>query len=398
MTGTIESINNIILSKIQCLNELVKYIGQSNIIIKHDYIKELDSISKNYELGSIRILSDYFLLIRNFKNELKNDLRPDMNTAESNAIQAKKNNFNKQKDRFYNEYQVFIKRENFIGKMDRLYGIFKNTIQLNINRNEELRSCINDIKLLFSKYSNSTVVHTLPIISYSRCEDCDRDMKLIPLSSEMVCVSCGKTEILSGTVFEYEQLYYQEGQRTKHGSYDPSKHCKFWIERIQARESKAIPDSIINAIKACIRRNNVKNIDDITCEEIRKYLRQTKNTSYNEHVPLIRKIITGVTPPQLSDREVQLIILIFSKAIKIYDEIKPTDKTNVMYHPYLIYKIIEHILKVPNMRRRKNAILSCIHLQSRETLIENDNIWKKVCRSIDIEYISTDRNTDLDLE
>ncbi len=46
MTGTIESINNIILSKIQCLNELVKYIGQSNIIIKHDYIKELDSISK----------------------------------------------------------------------------------------------------------------------------------------------------------------------------------------------------------------------------------------------------------------------------------------------------------------------------------------------------------------
>jgi hypothetical protein len=402
MTSTIESTNNTILLKIQYLHDILCNFNNCKISVKYEYIKELKSISEEYEMGSIKILSDYFLIVHNYKNDLKNELTNELAHDCDNKIiedfQTKKIQFNKQKDRFFRDYQIFVRKENFIGKMDRLYMIFKNITQSNINKNAELCKCLNDIKLLFSKYNNSTIVQTVNPSSYNKCPDCNKDMKILPSSSEIVCIGCGRSEILNGTVFEDEQFYYQEGQRTKHGSYDSTKHCKFWIERIQARESKAIPESVINSIKNSIRHNNIKNIEEITCEEIRKYLRQTKNTSYNEHIPLIRKIITGVTPPQLTDREVQLIVLIFSKAVKIYEEIKPPDKTNVMYHPYPIYKIIEHILKAPNMKRRRNAILSCIHLQSRETLIENDIIWEKVCKYIDIEYVPTDRNIDLDLE
>jgi hypothetical protein len=220
-------------------------------------------------------------------------------------------------------------------------------------------------------------------------------MKIIANLSEIVCTHCGITENLYGTVFEDEQFYYQEGQRSKHGSYDPSKHCRFWIERIQARESKDIPDSVIEAVRNCIRRNNIRNKEDITCKEIRKYLSQTRNSGYNEHIPLIRKMIIGISPPQLTDQELQLITIYFDKVIRIYEEIKPNDKINVPYHPYLIYKIIEHILqkKAKNTKKRINEILSCVHLQSRETLIENDKTWKHICDYIDeIEYKPTDRN------
>ncbi len=64
----------------------------------------------------------------------------------------------------------------------------------------------------------------------------------------------------------------------------------------------------------------------------------------------------------------------FTKIIKAHEEIKPDNKTNVSYHPYFIYKIIEHMMR--NNKRRRNGILSCIHLQSRETLIDNDKMWK----------------------
>ncbi len=381
MTGTIESINNNILNKIQCLKEIYNYIKNQNIPLKMYSEKELQEISEEYEMGSIKILSNYFLLMREFKDEIQK--------YSSEEIRQKKIEFNTKKDKFHKDYHFFIKRESFVGKLDRLRDELKNIIN-----SKKIKNVVK-MRDFFAKYDESSIIYDITATNYIMCSECDREMKILATSSELVCVICGKTENLTGTVFEDEQFYYQEGQRTKHGSYDPSKHCRFWIERIQARESKTIPDEIINSIKQCIRQNNIRNIEDITCEQIRKYLRQIKNTSYNEHVPLIRKIITGITPPQLTDREVQLIILIFNRAIKIYEIIKPNDKTNVMYHPYLIYKIIEHILKHPNMYKRRNAILSCIHLQSRETLIENDIIWEKVCKYIDIDYISTDRNIEL---
>ena len=89
----------------------------------------------------------------------------------------------------------------------------------------------------------------------------------------------------------------------------------------------------------------------------------------------------------------QLIHIYFDKVIHIFDEIKPPEKTNCPYHPYFIYKIIEQIIKKKSDRIRKLKILACIHLQSRETLVENDRIWVLIClRILEFTYIPTDRN------
>ena len=73
----------------------------------------------------------------------------------------------------------------------------------------------------------------------------------------------------------------------------------------------------------------------------------------------------------------QLINIYFDKVIRIFDEIKPPEKTNCPYHPYFIYKIIEQILNKDSDRIRKQQILNCIHLQSRETLVDNDRIFNR---------------------
>ena len=209
----------------------------------------------------------------------------------------------------------------------------------------------------------------------------------------MICEICGIVKNLYGTVFEDDQFYYQEGQRTKHGNYDPTKHCRIWVERIQARETTDIPIKVIERIKKCISRDRIRDIKLISCSQIRKYLQQTHNSKYNEHIPLIRKLITGVVPPQLTDHEVQLINIYFDKVIRIFDEVKPTGKTNCPYHPFFIYKIIEQIIKAPFDRIRKKEILGAIHLQSRETLVCNDLLWRPICQRInEFKYIPTDRN------
>jgi hypothetical protein len=391
MSSTIETTNNIIHNKINCLKEIINIYYKYDIDVKLQYVNELKMIEEDYEMGSIKILSDYYWLMKNYKNCLENNIN---NTAKNKTEQEffnDKKNYNNQKDRCFKEYQIFIRKENFSSKLDRLYFIFKNHINLLSKKDDNYSNKISFLKNLLYKYENNTINKNISYTYYDICSNCSNSMKIIPNLSKLICSNCGVTEDLCGTVFEDEQFYYQEGQRTKHGSYDPSKHCRFWVDRIQARETKEIPQKIIDDIKNIIK-NNIKNVEDITCKVIRKFLRQIDNSSYNEHIPLIRKIITGITPPQLTDRELQLINIYFDKVIKIYDEIKPANKTNCFYHPYFIYKIIEHILK-DSSPKRMHGILCCIHLQSRETLIKNDKIWKDICDKIDeITYIPTDRN------
>ena len=92
----------------------------------------------------------------------------------------------------------------------------------------------------------------------------------------------------------------------------------------------------------------------------------------------------------------QLIHLYFDKVIRIFDEIKPPGKTNCPYHPYFIYKIIDQIIKSDDDKIRKSQILSCIHLQSRETLVQNDLLFDIICKRIpEFTYKPTDRNSQI---
>ena len=50
---------------------------------------------------------------------------------------------------------------------------------------------------------------------------------------------------------------------------------------------------------------------------------------------------------------------------------------NSLKFPFLLYKLLEIIIHDEN---KKNGLLNCIHLQSYETLIDNDKIWAEICK------------------
>lgn len=190
---------------------------------------------------------------------------------------------------------------------------------------------------------------------------------------EYICHKCGANEKLYGVVFEDEHLYYPDGQRSKHSHQDPIKHCKLWLDRIQAIENKTIEPSIIDQIKKKIWQLNIW-ADQITCGTIRKILKKVRLTTYNDHVPLIRRLITGRAPPLLTEAERRVVYMDFSLATEIYNSIKPPDKVNCPYNPYFLYRILEMRVD-PHDPQRKQEILDCIHLQSHETTVEHSKLW-----------------------
>lgn len=220
------------------------------------------------------------------------------------------------------------------------------------------------------------------------CE-CGSTMHIISGSSEMVCNSCGFSYELKGTVFSDDQFYAQEGIRWKAAGYEPSKHCKAWLERIQARETNTITDQQIRKIEACIKRDGITNKKRLSIEQLRRYLKDTGLTELNEHVALIKRLITGVAPPQLTFAETQDITNSFSKAVKAYNIIRPSNKSNLLFYPFILYKLID--LHVAEYYKRK-SLLSFIHLQGTQTLIQNDQIWGTICKIVhELKYRPTDR-------
>ena len=261
---------------------------------------------------------------------------------------------------------------NIIGDMDRIYITCKK-IKKKYEPNNTLE--------LHKVYDTIEIEEEFANTSSDFCEKCKTPYSIEEKTAEYVCKNCGRLEKMAGVVFEDDQFYYQEGKRTKHGKYDPIKHAKFWLDRIQAKESTNIPDNVINAIKRCILRDK-QWVDNISCETIRAYLKQLKLTTYNNHTALILKIITGLEPEQLTEMEVRLVYMHFGSVIQIFNKIKKPTKYNCPYHPYFIYKIIEQVITLPHDRIRREKILSCIHLQARDTLIDNDITWFEICDHI----------------
>lgn len=236
----------------------------------------------------------------------------------------------------------------------------------------------------------------------SRCdavigeEKCTGRMTVHPVDSEMRCDVCGNTVTLEGTVFEDCQFYNQQGRSSRHKRYDFRKHGAKWLDQLQGNESKTFPEGDIALVNEYMRnqysRGGVKRpMTDMTCAGMRECLKTLGLTKYNQHVPLLRKIITGlngkaVSPEQLTSRESQLVMAMLTRAMELFEEIKEetldhstgsTEMSNRPYYPYMMFKIILIVIK--GNRARINRILENIHLQSDSTLLKHDVIWKQIC-------------------
>lgn len=372
MSTTIETNNINILKKIEHLQDICQYLSKRQLIDQLAFSKITKSITDIIDLYSVEtalIMSSYFML---------------------DGSSVRKNEYTKM-------YNRFIKQSNLITRMDVIYNELKGIfLENNQDVNASLQNKLyKDIWILLSKYAKIKVEVKVEEVYISNiCHTCNEAMMITGIN-EQSCAKCGRCQeavVLSND----DNNVMAETNNSKSGSYDPSKHCKYWIDRIQGREISDMTEiyKTSKMIKELLDKEKIKNIDYITCELIRKYLRRCSKSTLNEHIPLIRKIITGVAPPQLTEQELQTLNIYFIKIIKIYNTIKPPNKVNCPYHPYIIFKILEQVLVDGT---RKKLILTCIHLQSTQTLILNDKIWYDICAVLKqddnlFRYMATDRS------
>lgn len=371
--GTIEVMRDAVGKKFDLIMKIIKQLDsipdQSNVCCLQKQALEL---LDEYEHGSAQLISDYYKYC-------------DENIILPSVTREKKNNILRRREQFKQQFQKYLMDECIFSKLNQLLQ----NIQILMHKYD----CEFDIPEL-EVSELETVNYLSQNTEYSLCK-CGARMDIDENSRMLVCKlpNCGLLLPLKGVIFEDDYYYFQDGKRNKHCNYDPSKHCKTRLDQIQAREIIDVPSNLIDQLLEYICQDGILNKQEITCEYIRKYLRQIGQSQYYNHVTLIRKMLTGIEPPQLTEEEYHEVMGLFKQVARIYNSIKTYDNPNLRYILYFIYKIIEHVLRDEQHTERREGILDCIHLQSRETVIEHDKKWQEICNHLPIEYRPTVRNS-----
>lgn len=225
-------------------------------------------------------------------------------------------------------------------------------------------------------------------ITYDICT-CGNKYNYFPDIAELRCMECGSiTHVLS---ILKKSEYSNNGEFIKaHSTYEPSRHYRFWMERIQALEKVDFNKTDLANISYVINRDKYIT-SKLTYEHMRKILKdpKVKATKLNDHIPLLVTIFGGRAPPRLDFQENYNVSIKFNKIMYLYD-VHIARSGNKPYYPYFIYKIIEHEFRDNPEKRR---LLNYIHLQSKETINKNDNYYKIICehskKDDDLVYIPT---------
>ncbi len=224
------------------------------------------------------------------------------------------------------------------------------------------------------------------------CAECKKPLSILSSTSELVCEECGTVTKLVGVIFENSQFYNQDGQKTKHGYYMPMRHYGAWRERIHAEEKKTFPPEDLRKIQQHLNGNNIYR-NNLDCEKMRNCLKNCGLTQYNDNTSLLVTIFTKgqKIPPKFTNEENKIILMKFNEAINLYKTIKHEDSLKRPHYPYIYYKICEDTFDPASAKdekeresfREKIKILDWIYLQSKETVVKNDKIYREICEKSD---------------
>ena len=343
---TVEGISTKLTEKIELLGKMIEVYYINRLSIDIGLINAYQRIVSNYEFGSMRILSEYYFL--------------DVNSPE----------YMKVKMDIFRRLVIFIIQENVISNLDSIY----------YNLKKYSNQCAkNDLLHITMNYEKIKINVSVREKSGFLCE-CGGEVAFIQKDSDLECKVCFARYTAGGTMLNDDQQNSNE-KYVKTNQYQTRRHGKEWLDSICGLEHVDIPPEVIKHINKCALNDRIIDKKNITCLRIRDYLKKNGNMAkYNQHIPRIRKLVTGIEPPQLTEQEMKQFNKLFGKVIDAYNSVKT--KSNCPYYPFFIYKILDHILSSKEDEIRRNKFFSYIYLQLPDTLYEQDSIWKKICNLV----------------
>ena len=244
------------------------------------------------------------------------------------------------------------------------------------------------------RYHNSTdpnYVYVEPVVNKDDiCKTCNIERVDIPNDSKLVCPKCGSE--VTRIVISERPSYKETPPDNTHFQYKKIGHFNEALSNCQGKENTDIPAKVLDAINYELKRERIKSSDKLTYDNIKRYLKKHKFTTYYKHIPLITQCLTGIQPVTLDVDMEEDMRTMFRMVLSVWGVYKPKSRKNFMSYPYILHQL-SMIKKDEDLRYNvvidlkmgingsyyigKNTIFHI--LKEPEKRYEQDTSWRSIC-------------------
>jgi len=239
------------------------------------------------------------------------------------------------------------------------------------------------LKRNYQKYwrNVSTELNNLQdyIISSDICDVC-KTGEMIPQDEEGILIcnnnNCGR--FITYIVDSSKPNNKEPPNEVSYTAYIRLNHFKEILSQFQAKETTQIPEEVLDAIRARIKKERITDISLINYDKMRDILRKLGLNKYFEHIQYINSLF-GIKPPVMNEELHETLCVLFIEIQKPWAVHCPANRTNFFNYTYTLYQLCvlldqtQYLPYIPMMK-------------DREKQLEQDMIWKKVCQDLDWEF------------
>ena len=233
-------------------------------------------------------------------------------------------------------------------------------------------------KYYFSNMDESFIDMQDYLEKYDICEYCQGEMSCIESEGIMVCKRCYRQKEY---LVEHDKPSYKEPPKeVSFYAYKRINHFREIIAQFQAKETTNIDDQVIIDIKQQIKKERI-TIHQLSNDKMKQILKKLGYNKYYEHISFIKEKI-GIKPPKMSIELETKLCNLFLEIQKPYAKFCPNARVNFLNYYYVLYKLCELL--------REDTYLPYFYmLKDQVKRMEQDEIWKKICKYLNWEFIPT---------
>jgi hypothetical protein len=179
--------------------------------------------------------------------------------------------------------------------------------------------------------------------------------------------------------------------QNQHSGKEPPKEVSFYaykrinhfreiLAQVQGKETTTVSDEVIDNIKNQMRKERI-TLEQMTNEKTKMILKNLGYNKYYEHIPFIKEKL-GIKPPVMPVELEQKLCNLFLEIQKPYAKFCPDERVNFLNYYYVLYKMCE-------LLEADEYLDHFYMLKDPVKRMEQDEIWKKICKELNWEFIPT---------
>jgi hypothetical protein len=131
-----------------------------------------------------------------------------------------------------------------------------------------------------------------------------------------------------------------------------------------------------------ISKNVNLDIKKIKAKQMKTILKKLGYNKYYEHIPHIINVMSGKKAPSLSIKEEEQLRTLFKEIQIPFSNNCPANRKNFLSYSYVLHKLCELL--------EYDYLLPYFPLlKSREKLLQQDIIWKLICKDLNWQFIDS---------